>query len=146
MKIEIAFKSKRNTKKIANALGEALNTKPIEIDGTTIIEDADILFLGCGIYAGDVLPEVKDFVKTLNPSKVRKVVLFLTCGFGKDQTEKLKEEIRCQGLRLEERTFFCKGRTFSFVNRNRPIDTDLEQAVKFARGLCENYELDTRNY
>lgn len=132
MKVVIAFKSKKNTKKIAKVMGEALHTKPMEIDGTKIIEDADILFLGFGIYAGDVPKEVKDFIKELNPTKIKKVVLFMTCGSGIDQSEKLKDEIRYQGLNLEERTFCCKGQMFIFANRNQPDFKDLQQAIRFA--------------
>jgi flavodoxin len=132
MKVVIAFKSKKNTKKIARVMGDTLHTTPMEIDGTQKVEAADILFLGFGIYAGDVPKEVTDFVKTLNPEKIKKVVLFMTCGSGLDQSEKLKETIRSQGLTLEERTFCCKGQMFLFANKNQPSSTDLQHAVKFA--------------
>lgn len=132
MKVVIVFKSKRNTKKIANVMGDAIHTTPMEMDLIKKVDAADILFLGFGIYAGDVPKEVTDFVKTLNPEKIKKVVLFMTCGTGLDQSEKLKETIRSQGLTLEERTFCCKGKTFLFVNRNQPGTADLQQAVKFA--------------
>lgn len=134
MKVVIAFKSKRNTKKIAEVIGEALHTKPMEIDGMIKIEDADILYLGFGIYGGDVPKEVIDFAKTLNPEKVKKVVLFMTCGSGKDQSDKLKECIKSQGLTLEERTFCCKGQMF-LLNRKQPNAIDLQQAVRFATSV-----------
>ncbi|MDD3412855.1 MAG: flavodoxin family protein [Lachnospiraceae bacterium] len=132
MKVEIAFKSKKNTKKIAEVMGEALHIKPIKIDGSKKIDEADILFLGFGIYAGDVPKEVKDFIKTLNPTKIKKVVLFMTCGSGIDQSEKLKEEIRKKGLNLEEKTFCCKGKMFLFSIKNLPDDKDFQQARSFA--------------
>ncbi|MGB4660030.1 MAG: flavodoxin family protein [Mobilitalea sp.] len=135
MKIVIAFKSKKNTRKLAMAMGDALHTKPLELDGTAKVEDADLLFLGFGIYAGEVPKEVSDFVKTLNPEKIKKVVLFMTCGSGLDQSEKLKETIRNQGLTLEEKTFCCKGKMFVFANRNQPNSEDLQHAVKFAMSL-----------
>lgn len=135
MKIVIAFKSKKNTKKLANVIGEALHTKPMEIDATTKVEDADILFLGCGIYAADVPKEVKDFVKTLDSTKVKKVVLFSTSGSGQDQADKLKAEIRTQGLNLEEKTFCCKGQMFLFMNKSFPCDVDLQNAVSFAKSF-----------
>lgn len=131
MKIIIAFKSKRNTRKIAKVMGDALQTTPMEMDSIKKLEAADILFLGFGIYAGAVPKEVTDFVKTLNPDKIKKVVLFMTCGSGSDQSGELKATIRGQGLTLEERTFCCKGQTLLFANRNRPSTADLQQAVKF---------------
>jgi flavodoxin len=134
MKVVIAFKSKKNTKKIAEVMGKALLTKPVEIDGTIKIEDADILYLGFGIYGGEVPKEVFDFVKTLNPDKIKKVVLFMTCASGKDQSEKLKESIKSQGLTLEERTFCCKGQMF-LINRKQPNAMDLQQAARFATSV-----------
>ena len=101
MKVEIVYKSKRNTKKIADAIGKALKIMPVEITETTKVENADILFLGSGIYAGDVPKEVKDFVKTLTSTNVKKVVLFTTSGGGDDQTEQLKEVIRSQGRKRQ---------------------------------------------
>ncbi len=132
MKVVIVFKSKKNTKKIAKVMGDALHITPMEMDVTEKVEAADILFLGFGIYAGEVPKEVTNYVKTLNPDKIKKVVLFMTCGSGIDQSEKLKDIIRSQGLTLEERTFCCKGQMFAFKNRNQPSSTDLQQAVKFA--------------
>lgn len=135
MKVEIVYKSKRNTKKIADAIGKALKIMPVEITETTKVENADILFLGSGIYAGDVPKEVKDFVKTLTSTNVKKVVLFTTSGGGDDQTEQLKEVIRSQGLTLEERTFCCKGQMFLFMNRSFPRDVDLQNAVSFVKSI-----------
>lgn len=131
MKVVIAFKSKRNTKKLAKVMGYALHTTPMEISPIKKVEAADILFLGFGIYASDVPKEVTDFVKTFNPEKIKKVVLFMTCASGLDQSEKLKETIRSQGLVLEERTFCCKGKFF-VANRNLPSTADLHEAEKFA--------------
>jgi len=136
MKVEVVFKSKKNTKKIASIIGETLHTVPRELDGTKTIADADILYLGFGIYAGDVPKEVKSFVTTLDPTKVKKVVLFMTCASGEDQAEKLKETIRNQGLNLEERTFSCKGRMTFMVNKNQPNDVDLQNAATFATQTC----------
>jgi flavodoxin len=118
-------------------MGDAIHTTPIEMDSIKKAEAADILFLGFGIYAGDAPKEVTDFVKTLNPEIIKKVVLFMTCASGEDQSEKLKETIRSQGLNLEERTFCCKGHSFLFANRNSPNAADLQQAIKFAASFIK---------
>lgn len=135
MKIEIIYKSKRNTKKVAEAMGQALNVQPRELNMKTHVEEADILFLGCGIYAGDVNKNVKAFVDTLNREKVKKIVLFSTSARGEDQLKSLKDKIKECGLNLEERTFCCKGRAMIFLNRNNPDSDELDKAVKFAKSF-----------
>ena len=133
MKVEIMYKSKRNTKKVAEAMGKALNVKTKEINSSANIEETDILFLGCGIYAGNVHKEVKEFIEKINPQKVKKIVLFSTSASGKDQLQALKDKINECGINLEERTFCCKGKAMMFLNRSNPDTSDLNEAVKFAK-------------
>lgn len=135
MKIEIVYKSKKNTKKVAEAIGQALNVSPKSLNDNLRIEEADILFLGCGIYAGDVHKDVKEFVEKLNPQKIKKVILFSTSGFGQDQLQPLKDKIKECGLNLCEETYCCKGKTMVFKNRNNPNENDLKEAVKFAKNF-----------
>ena len=72
MKIRVIYKSKKNTKKIAEAIGKQLGVKPEEITNTLQVKEADIIYLGCGIYAGDVPVEVKEFVMKLQGEKLGK--------------------------------------------------------------------------
>lgn len=137
MKIEIAYKSKKNTKKVAEAIGRALNVKPKNIDSNLTIDEADILFLGCGIYAGDVHKDVKEFVEKLNSQKVKNVVLFSTSGHGQDQLQPLKDKIKECGLNLCDKTYCCLGRAMVFIARNHPDAEDLNEAVKFAESFCK---------
>ena len=135
MKIEIVYKSKRNTKKVAEAIGQALNVKPKSISTDIIISEADILFLGCGIYAGDVHKDVKEFVEKLDSQKVKNVVLFSTSGHGEDQLNLLRDKIKECGLNLNDKTYCCKGRAMIFISRNHPDNNDLNEAIKFAKSF-----------
>lgn len=135
MKIEILYKSKRNTKKVAEAIGKALNVQAKELNSKTKLEETDILFLGCGIYAGDVHKDIKEFVEKLDSEKVKKIVLFSTSGYGNDQLQSLKDKIKECRLNLEDKTFCCKGRAMIFVSRSHPNSDDLAEAVKFAESF-----------
>lgn len=138
MKIEIVYKSRRNTRKVAEAIGRALKVKPKDISKNTTIDEADILFLGCGIYAGDVHNDVKTFIEKLDSHKVRNIVLFSTCGKGEDQMDKVRDKINECGLNLNDRAYCCKGRAMIFVNRANPDADDLNEAVKFAESIITN--------
>lgn len=135
MKIEIVYKSKRNTKKVAEAMGQALNVKSKNISDNPIIKEADILFLGCGIYAGDVHRDVYEFVGKLNHQQIKKVVLFSTSAKGEEQMQKLKDKIKECKLNLDNNTYCCKGKAMIFMNREHPNTNDLNEAVKFAESF-----------
>lgn len=133
MKIEIVYKSKKNTRKLAEAMGNALNVIPKQLNRKTKLEEADILFLGFGIYAGDVHEDVKNFIESLNPEKIKKIVLFSTSGRGIEQIEKVKEKIKECGLNLEKDTYNCAGQAFLFINRNHPTLQEINGAAEFAK-------------
>ena len=133
MKIEIVYKSKKNTRKLAEAMGKALNVVPKQLDASTKIEEADILFLGFGIYAGDVHENVKKFIESLNPEKIKKIILFSTSGRGIEQSEKVKEKIKECGLNLEKDTYHCAGQSFVFISRNHPTLQEINDAAEFAK-------------
>ena len=46
------YKSRKNNKKVAQAMAEALGIEAESIDGAKDVK-ADLLFLGCAILAGD---------------------------------------------------------------------------------------------
>lgn len=133
MKIEIVYKSKKNTRKLAEAMGKALNVVPKPLNGKTEVEEADILFLGFGIYADDVHEDVKNFIENLNPEKIKKIVLFSTSGRGVEQAEKVKEKIKECGLNLEKDSYHCSGQAFLFINRNHPTLQEINGAAEFAK-------------
>ena len=137
MKVQIIYHSKKHTKKIAVAMGKALNITPQKLDVNGELQEADILFLGCGIYGGNVLPEVMQFAETLNPDKIKNIVLFSTSTKGEDQTTLLREKLISRGLHVDERVFAGKGSFVIFVNWNQPDKNEELRAAEFAKEICQ---------
>ena len=52
-----------NTKKLAEAIGGALGVKAENVS-VSLPENADLLFLGCSVYAGGCAPEVSQFIES----------------------------------------------------------------------------------
>ena len=137
MNTQIIYHSKKHTKKIAEAMGKAIGVIPQKMEAGTVLQEADILFWGCGIYGGNVLPEVMQFAETLDPEKIKKIVLFTTSAKGEDQTAPLREKLISRGLNVDERTFAGKGSFMLFVNPNQPDKKEESKAAEFAKKICQ---------
>ena len=67
MKIAVRYYTKTgNTKRLAEAIGKAVGAEALPIS-TPITEPVDILFLGNSYYAFTIDPEVRTFVRSLDP-------------------------------------------------------------------------------
>ena len=76
MKVAVRYYTKSgNTKRLAEAVAKAVGAEALPIS-TPVTETVDILFLGNSYYAFSIDPEVRDFVRTLDRSKVGKIVNF----------------------------------------------------------------------
>ncbi|WP_292605419.1 flavodoxin family protein [Methanobrevibacter sp. UBA188] len=66
MKIAIRYYTKTgNTKKLAEAIGSAINVEAKTID-EPLTEDVDLLFLGSAVYAAGIDKRVKEFIESIN--------------------------------------------------------------------------------
>jgi flavodoxin len=128
-----------NTKKVANAMGEALGipAEPVDSAGAGTRIAADILFVGGAVYATydhGIRPELTRFISGLDPAKIGKAVIFCT-GFEDRAVDIMKLLLEMKGIAVAKETFFCKGRFFLF-NLGHPSPTDLERAMEFARRIA----------
>lgn len=135
MNIAIRYYSKSgNTKKLADAIGEAVNVKPESVS-VPLKEPVDILFLGSSVYAAGIDDSIKSFISSLDPSKVKKVVNFSTAALlpgTYNQVEKLLKE---RNIPLSKEEFHCKG-SFMFMHKGHPDANDLNNAKAFAKKVC----------
>nr|MCR5009328.1 flavodoxin family protein [Clostridia bacterium] len=70
MKIAVRYYTKTgNTKKLAEAVAKAVGAEALPIS-CPVEEPVDVLFLGNSYYAFSIDPEVRDFVRNLDKSKV----------------------------------------------------------------------------
>jgi flavodoxin len=138
MKSEITYYSRSgNTKKVADAIAQALGKASKVVTPDLLLEDVEILFLGAGAYTNKVEKQVTEFIKTLNNHKVRNVALFGTYGWHKNFLDCMRDLLKEQGINVVDETFSCKGRLFFFIYRRHPDDQDLRKAQEFAKAAYE---------
>ena len=134
MKFAVRYYTKTgNTKKLAQAIAEALGVPALPISAP-VTEPVDILLLGNSYYAFTIDPEVRAFVRALDPHMVGRIANFGTAALLNSTYKKVKAEAERVGIPMVEREFHCRGE-FKGMHRGRPNAEDLKAAADFARSL-----------
>jgi flavodoxin len=134
MNIAVRYYTKTgNTKRLAEAVAKAAGVEALPIS-TPVTERVDILFLGNSYYAFSIDPEVRDFVRSLDPAKVGKIVNFGSAAMLNSTWKKVKAEADKIGIPMDEREFHCKGE-FKGVHKGKPDENDLKAAAEFAKKI-----------
>ncbi|WP_038323621.1 flavodoxin family protein [Caproiciproducens sp. R1] len=137
MNIEVRYYSKSgNTKKIANAIAKQVGVSAKSIH-EPIQGEIDVLFLGTGIYAFDIDPELKEYISNLNPANIKMVVVFSTAAIVKSAYEKAKKCLQDQGLTVSNAEYHCPGH-YMILRKGRPNADDLKNAEQFAKSLINS--------
>lgn len=137
MNIEVRYYSKSgNTKKIADAIA-----KQADVSAKSIREpvqgEVEVLFLGTGIYAFDIDPELKEYILTLKPEHIKTVVVFSTTAIVKSAYEKTKKYLQDQGLNVSEKEYHCPGH-YTILRKGRPNADDVKNAEQFAKSIISS--------
>ena len=136
MKVAVRYYTKTgNTKKLAEAIAEAVGAEALSLN-TPIEESVDILFLGNSYYAFSIDPEVRNFVRSLDSSKIGRIVNFGSAAMLNSTWKKVKAEADKIGVPMDEREFHCKGE-FKGMHKGRPNEEDLKAAADFAKRTME---------
>ncbi len=136
MKIAVRYYTKTgNTKRLAEAIAEAAGVEALPIS-TPVEEPVDVLFLGNSYYAFTIDPEVRSFVRSLDPKLVGKVVNFGSAAMMNSTWKKVKAEADKAGIQMDQREFHCKGE-FKGIHKGKPDEDDLKAAAAFARSIIE---------
>ena len=136
MKIAVRYYTKTgNTKKLAEAVAEAVGAEALPLNAP-IEKAVDILFLGNSYYAFSIDPEVRAFVRSLDNSKVGRIVNFGSAAMLNSTYKKVKAEADKVGVPMDEREFHCRGE-FKGMHKGRPSEEDLKAAAAFARSIVE---------
>lgn len=133
-----------NTRKVADAIGRALESDVVEPEQVAPIDAAgyDVLGLGSGIYGMTYHPRLWRFARSLPRVSDRPVFLFATSGghelWWSPAVFLLGRLLRAKGYRVVG-TFACRGldtwlplRIVGGINKERPGDADLAAARAFA--------------
>jgi flavodoxin len=122
-----------NTRRLAEAVAEAVGAEALPLDAP-IDEPVDILFLGNSYYAFTIDPEVRGFIRTLDRSRVGRIVNFGSAAMLNSTYKKVKAEADKVGIPMDEREFHCKGE-FKGLHKGRPNTEDLAAAADFAKAV-----------
>ena len=134
MKIAVRYYTKTgNTKRLAEAFAEAVGAEALPLSAP-IGDPVDILFLGNSYYAFSIDPEVREFIRKLDKSKVGRIVNFGSAAMLNSTYKKVKAEADKVGIPMDEREFHCKGE-FKGVHKGRPNAEDLKAAAGFAKAI-----------
>lgn len=136
-----------NTQAIADAFGEELDAVVIAPEELTseVIEGADRIGFGSGIYLMDFDARLRDCIAELPDMARREVFIFATSGLAEPPfrryTRGLQRKLEERGCRVVG-TFTCRGLDtwaglglFGGINKGRPNADDVERAREFARQL-----------
>lgn len=138
MKIAIRYYTKTgNTKKLADAIGKALDCKPENVS-VPLAEDIDILFLGSSVYAAGVDEAVKSFISGISV-KVGEIVNFSTAALLPSTYKQVKKLVEAKDIRMSEKEFHCRG-SFQFMHKGKPDQSDCRKISEFAKSCLADIE------
>ena len=134
MKTAVRYYTKTgNTKRLAEAVAGAIGAEALPLSAP-IAEPVDVLFLGNSYYAFSIDPEVREFIRKLDKSKVGRIVNFGSAAMLNSTYKKVKAEAEKVGVLMDKREFHCRGE-FKGIHKGRPNAADLAAAADFAKAI-----------
>lgn len=138
MKYAIRYFSKfGNSELMAKEVGDVLGVQPASVD-TPLTEEVDILFIGAGLFLARVNGRVKEFARTLNPKKVKKVVCFGSCALSDSPVPQIRKIFEELGFSVAEESFTCRGAMGPW-HGGHPDAQDLADLRKFVEALVASH-------
>ncbi|NCB32738.1 MAG: flavodoxin [Erysipelotrichia bacterium] len=122
-----------NTRRVAEVIASTLNTEALSTEHP-ILQPTDLLFLGSGVYAGDIDKRMKQFIRMLDPAMVNKAVCFSTSAVTNSAYRRMADLLADVGIRLLPQEFHCAG-SFGILQKGHPDRKDLDAAKDFAKKI-----------
>ena len=130
MKTAIRYYSKfGHTTKMANIVGELTNTRP-ELATVRLDEPVDTLYLGAGVFLGKVDNSIVEFINTLTPDMVKRVVCFGSSAIIKSPVSQMRKLLEARGITVSEKEFTCRG-SMGPIHSGHPNQKDLDDFRQF---------------
>ena len=130
-KIDVIYATTtKHSKKLAEAIGEALNVEAKNITENPTLHDIDLLFIVGGIYGGASMPELLAYIKEMDAPALKHAVLVTSCASGKQRQDAVRRILEEKGIKVMDE-FVCKG-AILFVSLTHPNTKDLKKATDFA--------------
>ena len=134
MNIVVRYYTKTgNTNRLAEAVANAVGVEAQPIS-SPVTEPVDILFLGNSYYAFSIDPEVREFIRNLDKTKIGKIVNFGSAAMLNSTYKIVKKEADNAGIPMDEREFHCRGE-FKGIHTGKPDESDLRAAAEFAKKI-----------
>ena len=135
-KIKVIYATKtKHSKKIAEAIGKALDIEAFNIKDNPVIEEADAIFIVGGIYGGQSLPELIEFVKNLDGEKIKNAVLITSSASKKQGQESIRSILEEKNINILDE-LICQG-SFLIMKFGHPNKDDIQEAVDFAKQISK---------
>ncbi len=125
----------QHSQKLAQAVGKALGVQAKSVEECSKDDQAELLFIVGGIYAGKSHPQLVSYVKNLDNTQVGKVVLITSSASITHRKQKeLREILTSKGIAvLDEIT--CPG-ALLFIKLTHPDKRDLQSVAGSARTIA----------
>lgn len=132
------FSREGSTRKLAEAIGDELGIVAYDVN-EPIVDPVDVLFLGGAVYKNDLDIEFRSYIESLDSELIGEAVVFSISSGNKMPYDVVKVILDEKGIKLNEKTYFCKGKKF-FMNAGHPDIDDLKAVKIFARGIARQKE------
>lgn len=130
-KIALVYATKtKHSKKLADAIGAALKIKAENVKSSPKLGEIDQLFIVGGLYGGESLPELLEFVRSLDSVKTKSAVLISSSASDKTGQASVRKLLEEKGISITDE-FRCFG-SFLVMKLGHPNKTDIQKAVDFA--------------
>ncbi len=129
MKAVRFFSRSGNTKKVAEAMAQAVGVPAVSVDGSdaALEEKVDVLFIGGALYAYGLDEKLNAYLDTLSADKVGKAVVFSTSWLSKHANDLIKEALQSKGIEVAD-SFYARVRVGAKIS-----DKQLKAASFFAK-------------
>lgn len=129
MKAVRFFSRSGNTKKVAEAMAQAVGVPAVSVDGSdaALEEKVDVLFIGGALYAYGLDEKMNAYLDTLSADKVGKAVVFSTSWLSKHANDLIKEALQSKGIEVAD-SFYARVRVGAKISAKQ-----LKAASNFAK-------------
>jgi len=115
--------------KMADVVAQVTGVKA-ETVAMPISEPVDTLYLGSGVMLGKISGDMVNFIKTLTPNNVKRVVCFGSCAIIKSPVPQMRQLLEAQGITVDDQSFTCKG-SMGPLHAGHPNQQDLDNLRQF---------------
>ena len=130
MKVAVRYFSKiGHSKQMDDVVGEVLGVKA-ESTEVLISEPVDTLYVGSGVLMGKISNNMSDFLRSLTPENVKRVVCFGSSAIISSPVPQMRKLLEANGITVDERSFTCRG-SMGPIHAGHPNKKDLADLKAF---------------